>query len=283
MVSQKAGQHRLLSLKYSLEYNSEAHKIPAGPSRPWLRLRLAVTCALLLGASLQQGFAEDICKVYREGTTTVTVYCPGAQKCIANSDNCSLTAEQKKKFDALGKVIDELKARSARLDAEIKVFNMGARRSGRRDRTTYRPGSGHCPDSYPFHCRCEPAGGGAAWAAMCRPNAPSTATPRYRYREAIITPQRLYHRAAQGCQSAGWEARDRCVVMGKVQILMNEAPTIRSACSGLGGDALIRCVDGEYRLPAEESGAAFLGWLKDKIDALPDTISGVGEQIPPGE
>lgn len=245
---------------------------------PTQYLQSVVVLAISFCAPSLPAAAED-CRSYKAGpSTTVTIYCPGDQKCAGN-DMCTLSAGQQKHFDRLNA---RLKVLRDRLSAEEKVFKTAAHRAARRDQTQYRPGSGHCPDSYPFHCRCEPAGGGAAWAAVCRPKALSTATPRRMYRQSIITPQRLYHRAAQGCQGTRWDMHRSCIVMGKIKILMDLSPMIQKACSGMSDDALVRCVDDEYFAPVPTSGKELRDYLHGLISALPMTID-VRDQLPPDE
>lgn len=105
----------------------------------------------------------------------------------------------------------------------------------------HKPGS--CPQTYPFDCNCEPAGGGASWAAEClvdnHPRIPNVF-------KHPITPQILFSKAKELCVAAPLEEQRRCITDAKVQIIMREDSTIRDDCSGRTGDALIQCVDTRY-------------------------------------
>lgn len=275
---------------------------------------LVIACAIVLTASAPKVFGHNTCSTYTKGNEVWEKYCPGNQRCIG-PDKCELTPEQKKMFEDLrkgiAKAIDEHKRRAAEAEARAKFFGELARRAYRREQAERKPqsppppssaqkggkkgaqpkqtvvqqiksrGYGQCPQPVSgFDCSCPPTPITAAWHYVCRPNVPTRTTSRYRYRQNIIAPQALYHRAAQGCQGVGWAERDRCVVLGKVRILMELSPMFRDVCSGLSDDDRIRCVDDLY----VREGSPTRDEIRAAIDLMPDTIVGtLADQLPPGD
>lgn len=279
--------------------------------RKWLQWPLlAITGAIVFTASAPKVFGRNTCSTYTKGNEVWERYCPGDQRCIG-PDKCELSPEQKKVFEDLrrgiAKAIDEHKRRAAEAGARGKFFGELARRARRREQAERRlqsppsgvtakkgaptkqtvaqqtksRGYGRCPQPVSgFDCSCPPTPITAAWHYVCRPNVPTRAASRYSYRESIITPQALYHRAAQSCQGAAWAERDRCVMLGKVRILMELSPQFRAACSGSSDDEQIRCVDELYVQEREPT----YDELKARIAAIPDTIGGpLADQLPPGD
>ena len=267
---------------------------------------------LALGVLLAIGFADtvfaiDVCDRQTRPEGEWTFYCPGDSKCIGKT-KCTPSAAAMREFlrkqeearrqgernlerarkemdafrQALKQASDDMARRAVLSREKARFFGQQARKFGRQEQAKVQQvqrGYGRCPQSYPFDCSCEPAGGGAAWHAVCRPNAPSTATPRFAYRNTI-DPQTLYHRAAQGCQGVSWDARDSCVVMGKVDILMAIDALVRSTCGNVARDKLVACVDGVYVTGRESERDRLVRLVRALPDTLPVTIQ---DQMPPDD
>lgn len=126
---------------------------------------IAVACAVSAAAISfpQDAEARVVCRTYTEGNQRVTEFCQDGYLCDLEARKCRPGPEARRKLEAeRARKLAEVRKRQSELRERIR----NALKQNRRTEPA-RPAAAPGTGQNPFNCSYKPAGGGAAWDAMC--------------------------------------------------------------------------------------------------------------------